>query len=130
MSSYARFGPSVGDALTFESVCATGSASPPRRNSKLVLLPPATWTGEDVASAGIIPEQLPPADGVPVDEEVLEQEPKDLSKTPAGMCCLACLALAVLVGVPAGVALWDIGRDPERPDRRPPMAPPLRAKRR
>ena len=70
MSSYARFGPSYGDALTFESVCATGSASPPRcGDSKLVLLPPATWTGEDAAEAGINPELLPPADGVPTDEE-------------------------------------------------------------
>ena len=128
MSSYARFGPSRGNALTFESVCTSSSsaASPPRRNNngKLVLLPPATWTGEDVASAGYIAEKLPPADGIPlVDDEGLN-EPQEFSKTSAGMCCIACLALAVLVGVPAGVALWDIGRDPERPDRKPPMAPP------
>ena len=37
------------------------------------------------------------------------------------LCCLGCL---VLLAIPIGVAVWDVGNDPKRIDRPPPSSPP------
>lgn len=134
MHEYSRFGASSSTNLTFDTLRSSASPHTPPSTSRtrkpsttgLVLLPPATWTneaGSDESSADLYVDEKGEFDGAKETGTKL-QEPADLSRTPAGMCCLACLALVVLIGVPSGVAIWDIERDPERPDRRPPMTPP------
>ena len=38
--------------------------------------------------------------------------------------CLACIGLSILIGVPLGIAIWDVGNDPRRPEVLPPEQPP------
>jgi len=57
-------------------------------------------------------------------EDDVEPPYERRSAVPWRMICLCCLAFAALIAVPGGVAIWDAGRDPDRPDRGAPRQPP------
>ena len=109
----------VGCTLTFESVrvgaptpTPTPTSTSPRQGDRLVLLPPAaTWSTTALPGDALRTS----ATGAPLDSAVGVRGP---GRSQRAVCSTACVAVAALValfvGVPVAVAVWDASRAPER----------------
>lgn len=103
----------AGCTLTFESVrvgapAPTPTSTSPRQGDRLVLLPPAaTWSTTALPGDALTTS----ATGAPLDSAGRVRE---LGRPRRGVCSTACVAVAALValfvGVPVAVAIWDASR--------------------
>ena len=104
----------AGCTLTFESVrvgapTPTSTSTSPRQGDRLVLLPPvATWSTTALPGDALTTSASP---GAPLDSVGRVRGPGRPRRGVWGTACVAVAALvALFVGVPVAVAIWDASR--------------------